>query len=308
MTSYTFGPVPSRRLGRSLGVDLVPMKTCSFNCVYCQLGRTNEPTVERAEFMPASDVLAEIRSRLTEGASPDFITLSGGGEPTLYRDIGEIIAGIKEITRIPVAVLTNGSLFRDAAVRRDCLGADAIMPSLDAGDQETFERINRPHESITLAGLVEGLVRLRSEFTGKMWLEVFLIEGINATEEHCRRIASLIEGIGPDRVDLNTAVRPTTEFGIRRVPKARMNELRAVFGPKARVVADYAKVAKHVSGDVTPESVFATLDRRPCTLEDICAGLNAHAAEVSKVLGILMNDGRVVKGEQDGKAYYRPAT
>ncbi len=308
MISYTFGPVPSRRLGRSLGVDLVPMKTCSFNCVYCQLGRTNEPALERAEFVPVAPVLTETREKLAAGAGPDFITLAGGGEPTLHSGIAEIIAGIKEITQTPVAVLTNGSLFCDVAVRRDCLAADVIMPSLDAGDQETFELVNRPHASITLAGLVEGLGCLRSEFGGRIWLEVFLIEGVNATEDHCRRIASLIEGIGPDRIDLNTAVRPTTELDIRRVAKERMNELCAIFGPKAQVVADYAGATRDVSGEVTPESVFAMLDRRPCTMDDIRAGLNAHAGDVSEALGILMDDGRVVKGAQDNKVYYRPAT
>jgi len=306
MAAYVFGPVPSRRLGRSLGVDLVPLKTCTLNCVFCQLGRTTEPCVTPGDFTPVAEVLAQVRARVAESPAPDFVTISGSGEPTLHCRIDEVIAGIKAMASVPVALLTHGTLFWDVSVRRRCLGADIILPSLDAGDEETFRRINRPHPALTLARVVEGLVQLRAEYRGQIWLEVFLIEGVNATEEHCLKIRALAERIGPDRIHLNTAVRPPTESWVRALSRERLEALRAIFGEKAEVIAEFPARPSGPVGAVTPEAVLEILSRRPCTLEDLAAGLGANVAEVSKVLAQLLTAHRVSRTEQDGKAYYRP--
>ena len=218
-----FGPVPSRRLGRSLGVDLVPRKTCSFDCVYCQVGRTTRRTVARSVLAPRAEAIKELRNRLQEGAEADVITLAGSGEPTLHAELGAVIDDIKAISDLPVAVLTNGSLLFDRGVRADCAKADLVLPSLDAGDEATFQAVNRPEPSLTLARVADGLVAFRREFDGPIWLEVFLVEGVNASREQVRKIGEWVETIRPDKVHLNTAVRPTAETAVCRVPEGRMD-------------------------------------------------------------------------------------
>ena len=155
-----YGPVPSRRLGRSLGVDLVPLKTCTYDCVYCQLGRTTSKTVRRGRWVDPEAVGAQVRDKLS--SKPDVIALAGSGEPTLHAGIGAVIDGIKAITDVPVAVITNGSLLGRPAVRRELAAADIVLPSLDAPSEELFRRVNRPHESLHLADLIDGLVSFRA--------------------------------------------------------------------------------------------------------------------------------------------------
>ena len=140
---YLFGPVPSRRLGRSLGVDIIPLKTCSQNCIYCQLGKDAPQTLQRKEYIPIESVLAELKIKIAEGLEADFITISGSGEPTLHSQLGELIDGIRKLTDIPVAVITNSTLLSDRGVRRDCCKADVVLPSLDAGDPETFQKVKQ---------------------------------------------------------------------------------------------------------------------------------------------------------------------
>ena len=176
---FFYGPVPSRRLGLSFGVDIVPFKVCTLDCVYCQLGKTLTKTIERMDYGPIEPILAELRETLDKGLNTNFITIAGSGEPTLNLRLGELIEGIKKITDIPVAVLTNGTLFYQKDVRNDCAKADVVMPSLDAGDEETFQQINRPHGDINIKNLISGLSKFRDEFNGQIWLEVFFIENFN---------------------------------------------------------------------------------------------------------------------------------
>ena len=179
---YVYGPVPSRRLGRSLGVDLVPYKVCSYDCIYCQLGRTKNKTIERKPYIPGATILDQVRQKLQEGVSADYITVAGSGEPTLNSEIGRLIHDIKKHTEIPVAVLTNSSLLGDSRVREAIVEADVVLPSLDAYDQKAFEAINRPHPEIPFEAMVEGLMAFRKAYGGEIWLEVFVLDGINATE------------------------------------------------------------------------------------------------------------------------------
>ncbi|MCK4275198.1 MAG: radical SAM protein, partial [Phycisphaerae bacterium] len=227
--SYIFGPVPSRRLGRSLGVDLVPFKTCTYDCVYCQLGRTTCKTVQRKEYVPLEDVLQELRSKLS--SQPDYITLSGSGEPTLYSKTGELIDRIKAMTNIPVAVLTNGSLLWQAEVRSQLMNADLVVPSLDAGDEAMFQAVNRPHEDITFERMLDGLIEFRREFQGQYWLEVMFLAGHNAIHSEAQNLAECVSLIKPDRVQLNTATRPPAEDYAVTVSQQRLSELAAMFDP-----------------------------------------------------------------------------
>jgi len=299
---HIFGPVPSRRLGRSLGVDLVPFKTCTYDCIYCQLGRTTSKTIERREWVPLDDVLAELKGKLA--TRPDYITLSGSGEPTLFSRLDELIASIRSMTDIPIAVLTNGSLLWQEAVRRQLMEAHLVIPSLDAGQADMFTAVNRPHEAITFDQILAGLIRFREEFGGEYWLEVFLLEGQTAVDTEIDRIVECVRRIRPDQVQLNTATRPTAEDYAVRVDRPRMAELATRFEPQAEVIADYRGVHAQSEFVVGREAVLEMIQRRPCSLGDIADGLSLHRNELIKHIEQLDAEGLLVKHFIGGKLFY----
>jgi wyosine [tRNA(Phe)-imidazoG37] synthetase (radical SAM superfamily) len=296
---YIFGPVPSRRLGRSLGVDLVPFKTCTFDCIYCQLGHTTNKTIERREWVPLREVLDELRSKLT--LKPDYITLAGSGEPTLYSRIGDLMDEIRLMTDIPVAVITNGSLLWKDEVRRQLRHANVVIPSLDAGDEMLFRTINRPHPDITYERLLDGLSTFRQEFRGKYWLEVFLLDGYTAIDGEVRKIAKKAKEIQADLVQLNTCVRPATEDYARPVPWRRLVELADIFTPAAEVVVDYRSDTSQSESTSGPTDILQMLQRRPCTAEDIAAGLRMDPATVRKEIERLLQEGVIEARKVDPK-------
>ncbi len=302
---YLYGPVISRRLGLSLGVDIVPFKVCTLDCVYCQLGSTTQKITERAEYVFPELVLAELRETLARGLKADFITIGGSGEPTLNSRLGELIDGIKKITDIPVALLTNGTLFYRPDVRADCAKADVVLPSLDAGDKRTFEEINRPHKDIVIENLISGLCVFRSEFAGQIWLEVFFIEGINTDASQIAKIKDAIEQIRPDKIQLNTAVRPTAETGIERLNPEKLQAIAKLLGEKCGVVADFSpgRCDKHIESRA--EDVLSMLKRRPCSLNDICSGLGIHSNEALKYVNHFQQQGVVNSSEKDGIVFFR---
>jgi wyosine [tRNA(Phe)-imidazoG37] synthetase (radical SAM superfamily) len=306
---YIFGPVPSRRLGLSLGVDLVPHKVCTLDCAYCQVGRTTDQRVERGDFVPVEEVIAELGEALARGPRPDYVTLSGSGEPTLNARLGEIIDRIHAMTDVPVAIITNGTLLTDPAVRREVARADLVVPSLDAGDEKVYRRLKRPaaEHGLTLAALVDGLVAFRREFRGPLWLEVFFVAGVNDTPDQVEKLRRLIERIGPDRVQLNTAARPPAEAGVEAVPPERLAEIAAGLGPRAEVIAPFKGQADRAAGGLQAEAVLAMIRRRPVTAEDIAAGLGAHPAEVVKALGLLLESRRIRRTDRGGKSYFEAA-
>ena len=295
-----YGPVPSRRLGRSLGVDLVPFKTCTYDCVYCQLGHTTRKTVRRRPWVDPADVVAQVRARLA--SEPDVIALAGSGEPTLHAGIGEVIAAVKQITDIPVAVLTNGSLLSTAAVRRGLAAADIVLPSLDAPDERLFEVVNRPHESLDLAKVVHGLVAFRHEFAGELWLEIMLLAGITGLAPEVECLAELAARIAPERVQLNTAVRPPAEAFVAPLTDDMLQEFAALFAPHAEVIADIAPGSgEHAAARA---DVLALLSRRPCTVADIAAGLGIHHGEALKSAAALVNEGAARLSTHKGRSFY----
>ena len=300
---FVFGPVPSRRLGRSLGIDLVPLKTCSYDCIYCQLGRTGDLTVARREYVPPERVVSDLRQALAR--RPDYITLSGSGEPTLYSPLGELIARIKRITDIPVAVLTNGSLLWRPEVRRDLAEVDLLIPSLDAGDAALFETVNRPHRSLDYAVMVEGLVRMRREFRGHFWLEVFLLNGLTGLSGQIEKLVEQVRRIGPERVQLNTVCRPPAEdYAVGLAPE-RMAELARLFDPPAEVISDFHGVHREPEFAAGRRDLVDLLRRRPCTAGDIADGLQMHLNAVAKYLEELVVSGEVESRRVDGLIYYR---
>jgi wyosine [tRNA(Phe)-imidazoG37] synthetase (radical SAM superfamily) len=302
--TYLYGPVPSRRLGRSLGVDIVPFKTCTLDCVYCQLGKTTRQTVERKEYVPVEEVLAELKARLDKGLEADYITIGGSGEPTLHSGLGRLIEGIKKLTAIPVALLTNGTLFYLPEVRSDCASADVILPSLDAGDQEAFKKINHPHAEITFERLVDGLCALRREYKGRIWLEVFCIERFNTDNTEIARIGEAIRKIGPDKVHLNTAVRPTAEAGIEKVTPEKLMEIARQLGQNCEVIADYISSHCVKITDEISQTLLSMLKRRPCSVDDICSALGLKPIEAIKYLEGLKSEGLITSENKVGKTFF----
>jgi wyosine [tRNA(Phe)-imidazoG37] synthetase (radical SAM superfamily) len=254
-------------------------------------------------YVPLRDVREQLFKKLHEGVQPDYITLSGSGEPTLHSEIGKLIETIQEKTSIPVAVLTNGSLFWDENLRKDLLRADAVIPSLDAGDEALFQTINRPHPALAFERMVEGLVEFRNLYCGKLWLEVFLLNQINTTREALDHIREQAERIRPDRIQLNTVVRPPAEEWAAPVPDEDMKRICGYFG-NAEVIIPYHKHERPDEMGQTPEDILALLRRRPCTLDDICNGLGIHRNEALKYLQILHERDLLRQVMRDGALYY----
>ena len=304
--SYIFGPVPSRRLGLSLGVDIVPFKSCSQDCVYCQLGQADCPqTIERKSFVPIDDVITELKAKLEQGVKADYITLSGSGEPTLNSDIEEFIDRIRSITDIKIAIITNGTLLNIKAVRDGCKKADLIVPSLDAVDQKTFEAINRPHKDLVFENLVDGLVAFRSEYSGDYWLEIFIIDNVNTSNEHIEKFKKLVEKINPDKVQINTAVRPTAKAGLVPVKAEKLKEIAEKIGEKAEVIIDFKRLDDFRNEiESANQKILDMLKRRPCSLEDICAGLNVRRNFAIKHIEVLMADKKIATEVISEKTYY----
>ena len=305
MTSCVYGPVLSRRLGRSLGVDVIPYKTCTYDCIYCQLGRTTCKTVARHSWMPVEELLQQIANRL--GTRPDWVTIGGSGEPTLYADMGALIRKIKELTDIPVAVLTNGSLLGSKEVRDDLLPADLVIPSLDAGNPELFKYVNRPHQSISFERMVEGLIQFRREYAGQYWLEVLLVGGITGITGPVEQIAAIADRIKPDHIHLNTVVRPPAEAYAMPVPMDLLECYAAAFGDKATVIAELPETDIQSAVDTYPAALLDLLSRRPSTIQDIAKFLGMHLAEAVKYMDRLIAKGQVQREQQSHQLFYRAA-
>ena len=308
--THLYGPVPSRRLGRSLGVDIMPFKVCSLDCIYCQLGKTTEKTIERKEYAAIGPVLAELKEKLAGAVEADYITISGSGEPTLNSRLGELINGIKKITDIPVAILTNGTLLYRQDVRTDCSKADMVLPSLDAGDEQTFQKINRPHRHISIEKLIAGLCTFRKEFAGNLALEVFLIEGFNTDTGQIAKIRDAIKRIRPDKIQLNTPVRPTAEPGLESPAPEKLQDIADRLGKKCEIVTsscvvrDVSWVERNTQHAIR-NTVLSMLKRRPCSLNDICSGLGIVRNEALKYVTALLQEGVIDAVRKDGTIFFR---
>lgn len=303
--SCIFGPVPSRRLGLSLGVDIVPMKTCTQNCLYCQLGKNASQTLERKVYVPVNQVLDDLNQSIKEGLDADYITISGSGEPTLHSELGVLIDQIHHISSIPVAVITNGTLLSIPEVRHDCIRADVVLPSLDAGDEKTFQKMNHPHADLDFEHFIDGLRSFRSEYTGPIWLEVFICHQINDNAESIEKMKCLIDLICPDRVQLNTLARPGTDPQAKPASHERLLEIASFLGPTTEIIADFTPQSSHESETDPSRQIIETLKRRPCTLNDLCQSLNFEAENTKKLLNSLLASKQIRQDTVAEKQFYR---
>ena len=300
---YLFGPVPSRRFGRSLGVDLTPYKTCSLDCVFCQLGQTTKKTVTRQEYVPTDVVLAELGEWLKRDGKADYITLSGSGEPTIHSRFGEVLEFIRSKNGIPAVLLTNGTMLQFQEVRDAAACANVVKISLSAWDQAAYGWVNRPYPQLQFDELIQGQKAFRAQFKGQLWMEVFLVGGINSIPADVRKIAALAKEIGPDRIHLNTAVRPPAEGFAMALPEERMSSLTHLFYPTAKIIAEFrAKDVGHMQAN--QEIIFSMLKRRPCTADQIADIFGMHLNEVSKYLGNLMRTDQIRADCKNTKVYY----
>jgi wyosine [tRNA(Phe)-imidazoG37] synthetase (radical SAM superfamily) len=305
---HIFGPVSSRRLGRSLGIDLVPFKTCTYNCVYCECGATTSRITRRQTFFPVEDLYAELSDFLSSSPSLDFITFSGSGEPTLSLSIGEVIRFLKDnFPSYRIAVLTNGSLLFDPDVRRDLLPADVVLPTLSTVVKQTFSKIHRPDPEISLERLLTGLVQFRKEYSGEIWLEVFIIPGINTSDEELAGLLKIIKEIKPDRVQLNTLDRPGTEEWVLPATRLELDRVRNILDTATpEIVESYPSSAPDSSYMEDPvEQIYEMLKRRPCTAGDLASATGLHIVEVEKLLREMADThDLLVKREDRGLFYY----
>ena len=299
-----FGPVPSRRLGFSLGIDTIPFKTCSLDCIYCQLGRTTNKTVGRKEYIKAEKILKELEKVLEKGKRIDYITFSGSGEPTLNSKIGEMIKRIKKLTSIPVAVLTNGTLLYLPQMQEELSQADIVIPSLDAVSQDIFKKVNRPHPSLNIDRIISGISSFSKEFKGKIWLEIMLVKGINDSLEEMRKTAKITEDINIEKIQLNTVVRPPAEEFAQALSLEELKRIKAILGEKCEIIAEFKREQQKAYKKDVEDVILTMVKRRPVTVDDIANSLGVHQNEVIKYMEVLERESKVKNKLYDGRRYY----
>lgn len=310
---YLFGPVPSRRYGRSLGVDLAVPKTCTLDCRFCQLGATPHATLTRVDTPPMEAILAELRSWLAqagrreegergkeEGEKLDFITASGSGEPTLHLRFGDLFRYVRAETPCRSLLLSNGSLFYLPEVRRDAALADVVKLSLHAWDQASFEHVSRPHPSLRFDAILDGYRAFRQSYTGRLDLEVFIIPGLNDRDDQVRRIAELARGFAPDAITLNTAVRPPADSAVTACPPERLHALNALFGTAAR---ESGTEPSRASGELSGEALIALVERHPMALGALAATFGRGSDDLRAFIEPLARQGRLRLFESQGTLF-----
>jgi wyosine [tRNA(Phe)-imidazoG37] synthetase (radical SAM superfamily) len=301
-----FGPVPSRRLGFSLGVDIIPYKTCSFDCIYCELGKTDCKTIEPVGVIQPEAVLKELEGVLS--SSPltlDYVTISGSGEPTLHPQLGLIIQEIKKIARVPLALLTNGSLLFKEEVLERVLAADVIVPSLDAPDEMVFQAVNRPHPSLSFDQLIEGLIKLGKAKGPRVWLEVLLLRGINDSPEQIECFGKYIEKINPEKIHLNTVVRPPVENYAAPLAEDRLREIQKIWGLRAEIISGPPPDKVQANRIVEESKICDLVARRPCTAEDIARFMGLSLEETIPLLNRLIEAKKIIYERFNRQSYYR---
>jgi wyosine [tRNA(Phe)-imidazoG37] synthetase (radical SAM superfamily) len=307
---YVFGPVPSRRLGRSLGIDPIPLKTCNWNCVYCQLGRTAPLTGERGNYAPAGQIVEEIHQALETHSSGevDWITFVGSGEPTLHESLGWMIRQVKAFTSIPVAVITNGSLLYRPVVRDELLVADAVLPSLDAGTDSLYRTINRPHPKFTFDRLLDGLIQFRHSYTGKLWIEAMLVRNLNGSEEALKDLARVLSRVEPDEVHISLPLRPPAEPWVQPADPQGTARAAVILGTVARILPPIPEgVNLSTPGDLL-DVVLAVISRHPMEEEELVRTLERRKpGNACMALEMLKASGRAQVVTRFGRRFWSAA-
>jgi wyosine [tRNA(Phe)-imidazoG37] synthetase (radical SAM superfamily) len=312
MIKHVFGPVASRRLGISLGVDIIPFKTCTLDCLYCECGRTTDLTIERKSFVDPQVILEEIKEIITRDPHIEYITFSGSGEPTLNKDIGKIITGIKAITAIPIAILTNGTLLPRETVRKEIANADVVCPSLDAAAPETFAALNRPHKGLTIDTVINGLIDFRKTFRGEIWLEVFIARGINDSDRELGKIYQAIKKIRPDNVQLNSLDRPPASEHIYPVGTDMLEQIVKKWQDLPMPVEIIKRIRRREEiasfNRNLENNILNTINRRPLTIDDLVTLTGKNRLEIFKYIDVLEKDKKIYPKIVGDKIFYAPTS
>ena len=302
---YTFGPVPSRRLGLSLGVDVIPNKLCSLDCVYCEVGVTDKRGLARKEYLPANEILAEVKEVIAEYPDLDHITISGSGEPTLNSKIGYIIRGIKQMTTVPVAVLTNGTLLDNPEVRRDLMDADIVSPSLDAVSADVFEKVDRPNPKLRIDTIIDGIKAFRREYKGRMWVEILFVKGMNDHDEEVFKMKQVLDEIQPEKIHLNTVIRPPAYAIAQPVGESRLKEIQTILGERSEIVGFFKETPQTQEHRVDGQAILALLKRRAMTVDQMTVSLEMQKEEIMTSLDHMLQ-GKLIKSFTfNGEEYYQ---
>jgi len=308
---YLFGPVPSRRLGISLGVDLIPYKTCSLNCVYCEIGRTTDLKIKRKEYIKIDKIIEELNTYLKSNPELDFITFSGQGEPTLNSGMEKVIDFLKDnYPEYRIAVITNSTLIHRENVRKCLKKCNVILPSLDSATKKSFQKINRPHSNLNINKIIEGLIKFSKDFNGKIWLEIFIIPGINNSYTELKALKKHIIKIDPDIIQLNTLDRPPAESWVKKASLKNLEDIKDFFKPlKTEIIAKYKRRSQITSFNKNiSKQIINTVQRRPCTIQELKEILNIHKNELNKYLGSLVEDGILEKDKRERGTFYKLKT
>jgi wyosine [tRNA(Phe)-imidazoG37] synthetase (radical SAM superfamily) len=308
--NFVFGPVPSRRLGQSLGIDTIPLKTCNWNCVYCQLGRSMPLTNSRKNYILSEVILAEVQAALSahRPGEIDWITFVGSGEPALHASIGLLIRQVKALTDVPVAIITNGSLLYLPGVRAELIAADAVLPTLDAGIPELYRTINRPHPDITFERLVKGLTAFRQQYTGKLWIEVMLVRGLNDGEQALRDIAAVLQKIRPDEVHINLPTRSPAETWVQPPDDEGLIRATAILGNIAHVVQPIEGTFDLSGCNNLTDAIVGIVTRHPLREEELRHALEKWSpGQVDEALAELEASGRAQVIERYGVRFWSAA-
>jgi len=305
---YVYGPVPSRRLGQSLGVDLVPSKTCNFQCIYCQLGKTTNLTNERRNYYPKNAILSELKQNIEKNRDDfDYITFVGSGEPTLYKDLKELILKTKQISNKPICVITNGSLLGNDEVKEALMLTDVVLPSLDAGDEKSFISINRPHPSIKYNSVIRGLIDFKRDFKGQYCIEIMLIKGINDSKEELLKIKKKMDLIKPDRIDINVPIRPPTENWVEIPTKNVLSLVREIYGKYYDIT--YPEKGKFGTYSLDFEKELITIiERHPMRQEQIIETFksdNLRKEDIIEKLNVLKLEKKICKVVYNNQIFWK---
>jgi wyosine [tRNA(Phe)-imidazoG37] synthetase (radical SAM superfamily) len=258
--------------------------------------------------VPVASVLDQARERLAVGPRPAYVTVTGAGEPTLHSGLLEVVTELVRMSSAPVAVLTNGALLGEPAVREACRAADLVMPTISAADGDLFERIHRPISGLTVESVVAGLCAFRREYDRRLWVEVMLLDGINTGSEQIDSLRRLLEMVQPDRIQLNTVVRPPADASTRAVSREHLAQTAQRLGAKAEVVAGFCEHGTPSRAAAGLDEVLALLSRRPCRPADVADGLGIHLNEAVKLLARLQEEARVTTRYVENECFFQVGT
>jgi wyosine [tRNA(Phe)-imidazoG37] synthetase (radical SAM superfamily) len=306
---HIFGPVQSRRLGTSLGIDCVVPKTCNLDCVYCECGPTTNLTMVRKDYVAASEVTNELTLFLADNPRLDYITFGGSGEPTLNTGLGEMVRFLKsEFPRYKTALLTNGALLYLSEVQDAILPFDCILPSLDAISATVFKAINRPAPNLDVERMIEGLVAFSKKYTGRLLVEVFIIPGMNDSPDELVRFKEVLGRISPTRVQLNSLDRPGAVENVPEASFERLAEIAQFLLPLPVEIISRCPAPSSLGGpaSLSEESILAALARRPMTIEELSIMAGATINHIAALLEGLCREGKVALRTVNGRAFYRP--